>query len=94
MIIKCSWKKDIWFYSSVASVIFLTLTYTAQFLISDFYIEYINASFTKDLINILFVLGFSVTNEESYFTQVYFYYVILIINVIEKLLIKYSERKN
>jgi hypothetical protein len=37
--------------------------------------------------DILFVLGFSVTQQVSFLRQVYFYYLMIVINVVEKLLI-------
>jgi hypothetical protein len=57
---KCLWKSKIWIYSAMLSVICLILTYSAQFLTSDFYNQYVNFAGTDNLIIVLFVLGVSV----------------------------------
>lgn len=89
MDLKYSWKKKLWIYSAVFSVICLVLTYAAQFIVSDFYMEQIHWEYTDSAQDLLFILGFSVDEKSSFFRQVYFYYLMIIINVIEKLLINF-----
>lgn len=73
------------------TVVCAVLTYMAQFVISDFYVRYINFDNTLQLQNVLFVLGFSVTGETSFFRQVYFYYFMIMISIVEKLLLKFVD---
>lgn len=63
----------------------------AQFIISDFYIKYVNYSKTAEIYNLLFVIGLSITKQVSFFRQVYFYYFMVVVAVVEKLFIKFVK---
>jgi ABC-type multidrug transport system fused ATPase/permease subunit len=90
LILKHDSRKRIWKYSAFLSVTCLILTYASQFLISDFYINNISFSGTKTIEIILFILG--INSGSDFGDYVYFYYVMLIINIIEKLTIYFSEK--
>lgn len=91
---KYKWKEKIWFYSSLAAVVCLILTYCAQFTTSLFYIQYIHFKWTENMESILFVLGISADQNLSFFRSSYFYYVMVIIAVIERLLLKFTKRSS
>jgi len=93
-LLKNSFKKMIWKYSAILSATCLVLTYASQFLISDFYNENIYLSITEDIEIVLFVLGINVNPGSGLAAYIYFYYIMLIINVIEKLILIYIERIN
>jgi hypothetical protein len=90
---KYRWKRTLWVYSAVFSVGCLLLTYVAQFMVSDFFVQNVHWDSTGEVQDILFVLGFSVNNKTSFFRQVYFYYLMILINVLEKLLIGFFEKE-
>lgn len=65
-------------YGSVAC---LVLTYASQFIVAEFYTDYVTWNSTYILENTLFVLGFSVTKQSTFFRQVYFYFFMVMIAV-------------
>lgn len=83
-------RRKIWRYSAILSVSCLILTYASQFLISEFYTTYISSPYTERIEIGLFLLG--VNSGPDFGNYVYFYYVMLLINIIEKLTIAFSER--
>jgi hypothetical protein len=82
-------RRQIWKYSAILSVSCLILTYASQFLISDFYATYIAYAHTDKIEIGLFLLG--VNSFSDFGNYVYFYYVMLFINIIEKITIAFSE---
>lgn len=88
--IKSDARRKIWRYSAFLSVSCIILTYASQFLISDFYTTKVSFSGTDKIEIVLFLLG--VNSGPDFGDYVYFYYVMLIINIIEKLTIVFSER--
>lgn len=73
-------RRKIWRYSAFLSVSCILLTYASQFLISDFYTQNISFSGTDKIEIVLFLLG--VNSGSDFGDYVYFYYVMLIINII------------
>lgn len=63
------------------SVSCLILTYASQFITADFYVHYWQFPFTERLEIGLFLLGVS-SVKDFFGDYVYFYYVMLIINII------------
>ena len=90
LLLKSDSRKRIWKYSAFLSVTCLVLTYASQFLISDFYTANIAYSGTETIEIVLFVLG--VNSGSDFGDYVYFYYVMLIINILERLTIYFSEK--
>ena len=87
---KNNFKRKIWKYSAILSASCLIITFASQFLISPFYQTYVTpqASSATELTEvILFVLGLNVSPGCTLARCIYFYYVMLIINIIEKLII-------
>ena len=85
--LKNDFKKKIWKYSALLSASCLVLTYASQFLISEYYTTYFNFGITSDIEVVLFVIGINVNAGQNFGLFVYFYYVMLIINVVEKAII-------
>lgn len=85
------WRYLLWFYASIVTVASAILTYSAQFITSEFYVTYLNFDSTLQIQNLLFILGFSVTEDTSFFRQVYFYYFMIMIAVVERLLLRFVQ---
>lgn len=54
--------------------------------------RYIDYEHTEIIETILFVVGINVNEGQSFGSFVYFYYVMLIINIFEKLMLKFISR--
>jgi hypothetical protein len=50
-----------------------------------------NFTWTDTLENTLFVVGFSATKQTTFFRQAYFYYFMVAIAVVEKLILKFTK---
>jgi hypothetical protein len=49
MILKIESRKEIWKYSAILSVSCLIITYASQFLISEFYVNYVTYAHTDKI---------------------------------------------
>ena len=91
-LLKSSWKKKIWKFSAILSSICLILTYASQFITSQFYIKNIDFQYNKQLELGLYVIGINVNPGGQLALYIYFYYVMLIINTIDKLIIIFIDK--
>lgn len=82
IMLKNQFKKKIWKFSAILSATCLILTYASQFITAEFYQTHLNFQWTQLMETILFILGINVNPEAGVGLYIYFYYVMLIFNVI------------
>ena len=91
--IKLQYKLSLLEVTSVLSVTFYMLTYGAQFVTSGFYTQFVHWTYNNVLLNVLFVLGISVDSQISIWRQMYFYYLMIFMTLLQKLFLSFLANR-
>ena len=86
---KLEYKISLFKIVGIASIVLYLLTYAAQFITSEFFSSYIGNDHVPLILDVLFVLGISVEDGLSFWRQMYFYYLMIFLSLLQKLFLSY-----